>query len=273
MATLIPVDDPADPRLVEYTQLKDAELRRRLESAQGGLGVFMAEGTLAVRRLVASPYPVRSLLLTPSRWEGLAAEVGPLDVPVYVAEQAVMDAVGGFHIHRGVLAAGSRLPLPPPRDLLRMATRVAIVEEINDHENMGSLFRNAAAFGVDTVLLCPRSCDPLFRRSVRVSVGHALTVPFARFDEWPQGLAMAKQCGFVVAAMTPRPDAVPIDSLVARRPARLAVLLGAEGPGLTDAALAAADCCVRIPMADGGDSVNVATAAAIAFHRLAAPPS
>ena len=163
---------------------------------------------------------------------------------------------------------GRRLPLPDPEALLAQTTCVAVLEEVNDHENMGALFRNASAFGVGAVLLCPRCCDPLYRRSVRVSVGHALTVPFTRLAPWPDRLESVRRAGFTVAAMTPHADAEPIDAFAAQRPERVAVLLGAEGPGLTSAALAAADLSVRIPIVEGGDSLNVATAAAIAFHRL-----
>jgi tRNA G18 (ribose-2'-O)-methylase SpoU len=267
---IVPVDDPADPRLVEYTQLTDVELRRQFEDPAAGLGVFVAEGRIAVRRLLNSLYPTQSLLVTPARFDALAPDVEGRDVTVFVAAQPVMDATVGFHIHRGVLAVGRRLPLPDPEALLARATCVAVLEEVNDHENMGALFRNASAFGVDAVLLCPRCCDPLYRRSVRVSVGHALTVPFTRLAPWPDGLASVRRAGFTVAAMTPHADAEAIDALAARRPERVAVLLGAEGPGLTPAAMAAADLSVRIPMVEGGDSLNVATAAAIAFHRLTA---
>jgi tRNA G18 (ribose-2'-O)-methylase SpoU len=271
VASVIPVDDPADPRLAEYTQLTDAELRRQFEDPAAQLGVFVAEGRVAVRRLLGSRYPVRSLLETPARLDTLAPELEGLEVTVYLASQAVMDAVVGFHIHRGILAVGQRLPLPEPEVLLARTATVAVLEEVNDHENMGALFRNASAFGVGGILLCPRSCDPLYRRSVRVSVGHALTVPFTRFQRWPAGLADLKRAGFTVAALTPRDDAIPIDQLAGDPPERVAVLVGAEGPGLSEPALALADLCVRIPMAPGGDSLNVATAAAIAFHRLSGP--
>src|SRR5690606_36441821 len=178
-------------------------------------------------------------------------------------------AITGFAFHRGVLASGARMPLPPAGELLAAARTVAVVEGINDHENLGSLFRNAAAFGVDAVLLDPTTADPLYRRSVRVSVGHVLRVPWTPVGDWPAALDDLRARGFTVVALTPTPGAEDIDALAARPPSRLALLLGAEGPGISPEAGARVDRRVRIPMAAGVDSLNVATAAAIAFHRLA----
>jgi tRNA G18 (ribose-2'-O)-methylase SpoU len=175
----------------------------------------------------------------------------------------------GFNLHRGIVASAHRTPSPAPESLLANATRVAVLERLNDHENLGSLFRNARAFGVDAVLLDPQTADPLYRRCVRVSMGHVLRVPFARFTAWPDGLETLRAHGFTVVALTPSCAAVPIDEVAASRPERVAIVLGAEGPGLTDETLALADVLVRIPMAGSVDSLNVATAAAIAFHRLA----
>ena len=270
VARFISVDDPADPRVADYVGLTDAELRRRIErpgGSDGGAGLFVVEGTLAVGRLLASPYEVRSVLVTPSRLAKLEVDLASVEAPVYVAAQPVMNAVAGFNIHRGLLAAAVRRHLPPASDLLRAARCVAVLEGLNDHENMGAVFRNAAALGVDAVLLCPQCCDPLYRRSVRVSVGHVLTVPFTRLQPWPHALAQVREAGFRLLALTPAAGAVPIDQIDVG--GGMALLLGAEGPGLSEAALAYADQSVRIPMRPGGDSLNVATAAAIAFHRLA----
>jgi len=247
---IVLVDDPADERLAVYADLTDGELRRRGEA-------FIAEGTLVIRRLLESRYPVLSLLVTPNRLE---ADWADLDVPVYVADQAVMNRVAGFDIHRGALAAAARLPLPPVAALVDGARRIVVLEGINDTENMGALFRNAAAFGIDAVLLTPDCCDPLYRRAVRVSMGNVLHVPFTAID----GLDELR--GFTTVALTPAADAEPLDRFTA--PERVALLLGAEGAGLRPGTLAAADRRVRIPMAPGVDSLNVATAAAIAFYAL-----
>ena len=261
------VDDPADERIADYRHLTDADLRRAVEQPASGPGVFIAEGVLAIRRLLGSPYRVRSVLVTPERLEQLRDDLAGVDAPLYIAPRPVMDSVAGFPIHRGAVAAGERLPLPPPAELLAGARAVAVLEALNDHENVGVIFRAAAAFGIDAVLLSPQCCDPLYRRSVRVSIGHVLTVPFTRVDPWPAGLAAVRAAGFTIVALTPDPTASRIDALEPL-PDRPAVLVGAEGPGLSRAAQEAADRRVRIPMRAGADSLNVATAAAIGFHRL-----
>jgi tRNA G18 (ribose-2'-O)-methylase SpoU len=255
--------DPLD----DYLALNDPARRRQVER-RGAF--FIVEGTLALEALLASPYPLRSVLVTESRSGAVRDLLGPArsGVPVLVRPDAEVAAVTGFAFHRGVLASADRLPLPPPGDLVAGARRLAVLEGLNDHENVGSLFRNAAAFGVDAVLADPTTADPLYRRSVRVSLGHVLRVPWTRLDDWPVGLGRLRLAGFELVALTPAPDAEPIDALVADPPERVALLLGAEGPGLSAAALSAADRRVRIPIAAGVDSLNVATAAAVAFHRL-----
>ena len=266
--TYWPITDPADPRVVDYVGLSDADARRRMEGA-----FFVAEGTVVIGHLVRSPYPVRSFLVTE---HGLRA-VGPLlaeagvrvDVPVYVATQTVMEAIAGFHFHRGCLAAADRLPLPDPMVVAASARRLLLVEGVGDNENLGALFRNAAAFGVDAVLLDPTTADPLYRRSVRVSAGHILRMPFARVkaSDWPSAaLTGLHHLGFEVVALTPSGSAEDIRTL-APHPRR-ALLVGTEGPGLSDQALAHADRRVRIAMSPGVDSLNVATAAAVALHHL-----
>ncbi|GAC1588214.1 MAG: RNA methyltransferase [Acidimicrobiales bacterium] len=267
----VEIDDPADPRLADYIGLTDTDLRRRIEH-EGGRGMFIAEGVLVVRELLLSPYPLRSVLVTPARYQQLADVLDAVDAPVYLATRPVMKAVTGFDIHRGAVASADRLPLPPPAELLHSATRIAVLEGLNDHENLGVLFRNAAAFGIDAVLLDPTCADPLYRRAVRVSMGHVLRVPFGRLLHWPDGLLDLRQAGFDVVALTPGRESVEIEELDRyRRTGRVAVLVGAEGPGLSAGAMAAASVCARIPMAPGVDSLNVAAAAAIAFHRIAAP--
>jgi tRNA G18 (ribose-2'-O)-methylase SpoU len=258
---LIPVTEPADDRLADFRNLTDADVRpdRR--------GVVIAEGSVVVERLLGSPYPVRAILGVRDRVEALARAWPDRDVPAFVVDKWLLSDIVGFRVTRGVLASAAR---PPARDcaqLLAASRRIVILESLNDFENLGALFRNAAAFGVDAVLLDPRCADPLYRRSVRVSMGHVLRVPFGTLPgQWPDSLAPIRTAGFCVLAMTPRVDARPIRRVAV--PQRWALLLGAEGPGLSPAALAGADVAVRIPMADGVDSLNVATAAAVALAQL-----
>jgi tRNA G18 (ribose-2'-O)-methylase SpoU len=285
---LVAVVDPDDPRLDPYRDLTDPAKRIQIEVAES---VFVVEGRLAVGRLLTSDYTVRSLLVDDHQMTAagdLVAATRAQGAPVYVASRAVVASTVGFALHRGVVALADRPDPFDPGRLLTVASGtstadgpplLAILEGLNDHENIGALFRNAAAFGVRGVLLDPTSADPLYRRSVRVSVGHVLHVPFARLVPWPTGLRQVRQAGFVVAALAPRPTspgevpAVSLAELKAKmadsgRSAGVAVVLGAEGPGLTESARAASDVVVHIPMANGVDSLNVATAAAVAFHTL-----
>ncbi len=264
VAQVIDVADPADPRLDDFRDLTTADRR---PDRPGGRGLVIAEGVVVVQRLLASRYPVRALLGVPRRIDALAADLAGHDVPAYAVPADVMAETVGFHLNRGVLAAADRAAPPNLAELLAAARTVVVLEGVGDHENLGALFRNAAALGVDAVLLGPGCSDPLYRRSVRVSMGHVLAVPFAPLDPWPGGLDLLRAAGFRVMAMTPRTDAVPL-SEVARGDERVALLLGSEGPGLTEAAIAAADTAVRIPMTRAVDSLNVATAAAVAFYAL-----
>lgn len=262
---VIELRDSTDPRLDDYRDLSDADVRpdRR--------GVVIAEGVNVVERLIASEYRVRSVVGVAARIDALAPVLEQLDIPVYVVDKWLLSAVVGFRVTRGVLAAADR---PAPRDvagLLARARRIAVLESLNDFENLGALFRNAAAFGIDGVVLDRQCADPLYRRSVRVSMGHVLRVPFAVADtDWLASLRAVRDAGFTLFAMTPAADAVPLPDV--EPPSRWAVLLGAEGPGLTRQAQAVADVRVRIPMAAGVDSLNVATAAAVAFAHLCRDP-
>ncbi|MEP6853590.1 MAG: RNA methyltransferase [bacterium] len=255
--------DPTDPRLDDFRDLADAHRR------PDGRGLVIAEGVCVVERLLASPYPVRSVVGVTGKIAQLQPALRRTGIsPVVVDKWVLSDAVG-FRVTRGVLASAERAAPPDLHALLPTVQRVAVLEGLNDYENLGALFRNVAALGVQAVLLDPRTADPLYRRCVRVSMGHVLRVPFARLPgAWPESLGRLRKHGFSVLALTPRPEAEPISGIP--RPDRWAVLLGAEGPGLTPAALAAADQRVRIPMADGVDSLNVATAAALAFAALQA---
>jgi len=265
VAKVIEIDDPADPRVDDFRDLASADRR---PDRPGGRGLVIAEGVVVVSRLLASQYPVRALLGVRRRIDALEAELTPLDVPVYVASAEVMARVVGFHLNRGVLATADRAAMPDVDALVAPARLLAVLEGIGDHENLGAIFRNAAALGVDGVLMGPGCADPLYRRSVRVSMGNVLGVPFTTIRDWPDGLFTLRRRGFRVLALAPRPSAVPL-SQVKLAGGRAAVLLGSEGHGLTDAALDAADELVCIPMRAGIDSLNVATAAAVAFHELA----
>ncbi len=267
MGPIITIDSLSDHRVGDYRNLTDAALRRGAPAARAKPGSFIVEGVRAIRELIRSAYPVRSLLLSASRLERLAADLEGITAPVYLATRATMAEIVGFDVHRGALASAERLPPPPLDDVVAGARLLAVVEGVNDHENLGALFRNAAAFGVGGVLLCPSTADPLYRRSVRVSLGKVLHVPWTWIVPWPGALEGLRAAGFELIALTPDPAAMPLEQLPART--RCAVLVGAEEPGLSEPALAAADRMVRIPMCGGVDSINVATAAAIAFYHLA----
>jgi tRNA G18 (ribose-2'-O)-methylase SpoU len=263
LPTIIPIDDPADPRVAPYAAVRERDL-------VGRSGGFIAEGEVVLRVLLGGgPHRASSLLIADKRVGRLGAvlEALPEDVPVYAASQAVMDAVTGFHIHRGILAHGLRAADPGAKALLgRLGPRavVLVLFGISNHDNMGGLFRNAAAFGADAVLLDGTSCDPLYRKAIRVSVGAALTVPFARLGPDEDALAVLGEAGFEALALSP--GGADLLAGIAR-PDRVAVLLGAEGAGLPASVLAGGR-TVRIPMAPGWDSLNVAAASAIVLHEL-----
>jgi tRNA G18 (ribose-2'-O)-methylase SpoU len=249
--------DADDPRIADYVELRDPDVRRAVEH-RGGF--FVAESPHVIATVVRSGRRIRSVLVTPKQQVALAELLGAVDAPVYVAAESVLRRVVGFNLHRGAVAAVERWSLEDPASLLRDADRVAVVERVNDHENLGVLFRNAAAFDLDAVVLDAETADPLYRRCVRVSIGHVCTVPWTRYET----VAGIRATGLTLVALTPSPEAVPLDEV--SWPARAAIALGAEGPGLSDATLAAADLRVRIPTRADVDSLNVATAAAIAFY-------
>jgi tRNA G18 (ribose-2'-O)-methylase SpoU len=264
LARLIPIDDPDDPRVAVYRQVRERDLVGR----QGG---FIAEGEVVLRVLLAGggPHRAASLLVDGKRLAKLSPliETLPEAIPVHVAGQAVLNEIVGFHIHRGILAHGLRAPDPGAAALLATlgeGALVLVLHGIANHDNMGGLFRNAGVFGVDAVLLDATSCDPLYRKAIRVSVGAALKIPFARFAPGEDVLALLESAGVEALALSPG-GAAPLADLV--RPARAALLLGAEGSGLPTDMLARAR-TFHIPMALGWDSLNVASAAAIALHEL-----
>jgi tRNA G18 (ribose-2'-O)-methylase SpoU len=253
-----------DPRLADYRHLREPSRRMAVERDRG---IFTLEGALSVEALLASRFVTRSVLVAEEHIDKMAARLG-VDAPLFAMPAAAMTELTGVHFHRGVLAVAERPALPPLEDLVAGTRTILVLEAVNDHENIGSIFRNAAAFGVDAVVLDPTTADPLYRRSTRVSLGHVLRVPFTRSESWPTALADLRALGFTTVALTPAPDAVPLAALATDPPEHVALVLGAEGPGLSVAALEAVDRRVRIPMAPGVDSVNVATAAAIALSAL-----
>lgn len=270
MSEPIRIDDPDDARLDDYRAVRDRDLR----GAAGRPGLFIGEQALIVERMLAVPGRTKSVLVQRAQLARIAPHV-PADVPLYVVSDAVLRAVVGFDLHRGVLAVGWRPPpgaqtlavaLPPPLDRTAPLT-VLVCEDITHHDNLGMLLRNAAAFAVDAVVLSPRCHDPLYRRCLRMSIGHALDVPTARSADWPADLAALRdRWGCAIVAAATGPGAVALDD--APRLRRLALVVGTEGHGLSDAALALADHRVRIPMRRGVDSLNVAVAAAVCLHRL-----
>lgn len=271
------VVDPADPRLADYVDLPGGRRRDALERA---LGIFVIEGHNALARSGTSAYELRSVLTTPAKLDRVLADLGARPTPVLVVERALMSGVCGFEVHRGVLAIAERPPGTPLSEVAAGASLLLALEGVNDHENLGVLFRTASAFGVDGVVLDPLTADPLYRRSVRVSMGEVLHVPFVRPEvAWPRTLDDLAAAGFELVALTPAEHAQELSavaaSLAAQGRRRVALLVGAEGPGLAPSTLARADRCVRIQMRPGVDSLNVATAAGIALHALAAiePPA
>ena len=258
------ITDPRDARLDSFRDLNSIDRRPDLPS---GKGLVIAEGVLVVQRMLASPFTPLAFLGTDRRLAELKADLAGNPAPFYRVSAEVMADVVGFHLNRGVLAAARREPERSLAQVIDGARTVVVLEGVNDHENLGAIFRNAAGLSVDAVVFGSGCADPLYRRAVRVSMGHALLVPYARATDWPADLKTLRQKGFRLLAMTPSPDATPLpEAMAAVCDERVAVLVGAEGPGLSRAALQASDLRVRIPMSRGTDSLNVATAAALAFY-------
>jgi len=261
----IPIEDPRDARLAEYRTIREAELVRRR-------GLFVAEGRLVVRRLLEDPrYRIRSLLLSSTAYDQLADALAPWlgRIPVYTCDLHDLADLTGFNIHRGCLALAERPVEEPYAHVIAGARRVVVLETVANADNVGGVFRNAAAFGADAVLLSPTSCDPLYRKAIRTSMAATLRVPYARVDPWPDGLNDLRDRGYTLVALTPDPAARSLSSLaIGTLPDRLALLLGSEGPGLTGGAEALADVRVRIPIRRDIDSLNLAVAAGVALSWL-----
>lgn len=268
MPTLIPIEEADDERLADYVGLRESSLRKRLETERG---IFIAEGSKVIRRALAAGYPARSFLLA-ERWLAeLADLLEPLDVPVYLVSEAMAEQVTGFHVHRGALASLHRTQRWSVADVLA-GRRVMVLEDLVDHTNVGAIIRNAAGLGWDGVLISARCADPLYRRSIKVSMGTVFALPWARLPERAELTPILHDAGFEVAALALTPDAVSLTEYAARvqQTGRLALLLGTEGHGLSERWLGAADTVVQIPMHAGVDSLNVAAASAIAGYALAA---
>ena len=257
------VTDPDDPRLADFRCLTDVALRTRFEPPHG---LFIAEGELVLRRALRAGYRARSILVDAKRVDQISFVEAP--TPVYTADQDLLQRLTGFHVHRGVLASFHRRPVPAAAAVLAAATRIVILEDVNSHTNLGAIFRAAAALGMDGVLLSPSCADPLYRRSVRVSMGEVFAVPYARLEPWPQALTRVREAGFSLLALTLAAGAGSLREVPEQLRRRPAVLLGAEGAGLTPAATELADARVQIPMQRAVDSLNVAAAAAVTFWEL-----
>jgi tRNA G18 (ribose-2'-O)-methylase SpoU len=267
---VVRVDDPADERLADYNSLTDVVLRSKHEPAKG---LYIAESSTVIRRALAAGHRPRSFLMAPKWLDSMSDLIAETGAPVYVAEEPLLKEITGFHLHRGALAAMHRPPLPGVHELLAGSqvsrvrrSRIAVLENLVDHTNVGAAFRSAAALGVDAVLVTPRCADPLYRRSVRVSMGTVFQVPWTRIESWPDDIELLKDEGYVVAGMTLGEGAITVDELVAQNHRNLALVFGTEGHGLTPGADRLLDARVTIPMMHGVDSLNVAASSAVAFY-------
>lgn len=264
----IPVSHIDDPRIAEFVGLRDAELRRRRESADGDLaGIFIAEGDLVVERALKAEYCLRSMLVDATRTAPLPTAV-PADVPVYAASPDVVLKITGMGVHRGCMASFARRPVLSVAEVLSDVTRVVVLEGLSNPTNLGIIARSAVGLGAEALLLDPSCCDPLYRRASRVAMGEVFALPYATTRPFPDGLEQVTEAGFSLMALTPDPTAESIDDLVFAPDEKVALVLGSEGPGLTEATMAAVDRRVRIPIHGGVDSLNVAAAAAIACYVL-----
>lgn len=262
MAELIEISDPADPRLADYRDLRDVELRKSLESSEG---LFLAEGEKVVRRAVARGFEPRSFLMAPKWLDGLADTLATTDAPCYVMSEKAAEEVTGFHVHRGALASLKRRPLPSVDSVLEGARSVLVLEDIVDHTNVGAIFRSGAALGFDAVLLAPRCADPLYRRSIKVAMGAVFALPWTRLPDWYEALPSLSAAGFTTVALTLADDAVDIEKAV-EGVDKVALVLGSEGHGISLRWQQAADRRAIIPMSAGIDSLNVAAATAVACY-------
>jgi tRNA G18 (ribose-2'-O)-methylase SpoU len=262
---VVPVSDVHDPALSDFRDLTDVALRRLLEP-EGGL--YLAESSKVIARALAAGHSPRAALVLPQWLPDLEGQLADFDIPVFVGEPDVLKSITGFDMHRGALASMHRPVLPDAAELIRDAHRIVVLEDVVDHTNVGAIFRSVAGLGADAVLISPRCADPLYRRSVRVSMGTVLQVPWTRIPDWPEAGDILSAAGFHTAALALADDAVSLDVFAEHAPDRVAIMLGSEGDGLSRAALHHADTVVTIPMLHGVDSLNVAAASAVALYAL-----
>ncbi|MBC7277236.1 RNA methyltransferase [Nocardioides sp.] len=262
MVELIEISDPADPRLADYRDLRDVELRKSMESSEG---LFLAEGEKVVRRAVAGGFEPRSFLMAPKWLDGLSDVLATTDAPCYVMSEKAAEEVTGFHVHRGALASLKRRPLPSVDSVLAGARSVLVLEDIVDHTNVGAIFRSGAALGFDALLLAPRCADPLYRRSIKVAMGAVFALPWTRLPDWYEALPTLSAAGFTTVALTLADDAVDIEKAV-EGVDKVALVLGSEGHGISPRWQQASDRRAIIPMSAGIDSLNVAAATAVACY-------
>jgi tRNA G18 (ribose-2'-O)-methylase SpoU len=262
MAELIEITAADDPRLADYRDLRDVELRKSMEAAEG---LFLAEGEKVVRRAAAAGFAARSFLMAPRWLDGLGDVLAASSAPCYVVSEALAEEVTGFHVHRGALASLERRPLPSVSSVLDGARSVLVLEDVADHTNVGAIFRSGAALGFDAALLAPRCADPLYRRAIKVAMGTVFSVPWTRLPDWYSALPSLSEAGFTTVALTLAPDSAPIEEAVAGLD-KVALVLGSEGHGLSPRWESAADRRAIIPMSAGIDSLNVAAATAVACY-------
>ena len=261
---VIEISDLSDPRLADYTQSTDVALKKARDTEHG---LYIAESALVLERALRAGHRPRSVLTLANTLDEARALVGE-DVPVFVGPGELLTELTGYVLHRGLIAAMHRPALPDPDALLAGTRRILILENVTDPTNVGAIFRSAGAIGADAILVTPRCSDPFYRRAIRVSMGTVLQVPWTRVGDWVSTRQLLTEHGFHVAALALTPDAVSLRDFNGEQHARLALLLGAEGEGLTDEALAASDSVVQIPMKHGIDSLNVAAASAVAMWAL-----
>lgn len=262
---LVRIDDPSDPALRDYRDLTDVALRRVSEPAEG---LYLAESSKVIARAIAAGHRPRSVLVLEKWLTELEPILEGIDVPIYVGTSEALESVTGFSMHRGALASMNRPVLQPVSEVIANARRVVVVEDVVDHTNVGAIFRAVVGLGADAVLITPRCADPLYRRSVRVSMGAVLQVPWTRLPEWPKGAQLLHDHGFTIAALALDDNAIDLAEFARNPPHKVAILLGTEGDGLSRAALSGADVTVTIPMHGGIDSLNVASACSVALWAL-----
>jgi len=266
VAQFFEVSDAQDSRLRDYVDLRDVHMRKLLETERG---IFLAEGEKVVRRAIESGNTPRSFLMSPRWIDALADVLDKTDVPCFVLSEAAIEALTGFHVHRGALASLHRPILPKPATVLAGAKRIVVVEDLMDHTNVGAIFRSVAALGFDAILLSPRCADPLYRRAIKVSMGSVFWLPYARIEDWHGAPELLKDAGFTTYAMTLSADSIALDE-VPKDVDKLALIVGSEGHGLSERWTTGSDFRVKIPMAPEIDSLNVAASVAVACWQLRA---